>query len=361
MERKSDNGRSPRALLQSEPYRFGFFQAVRLLGLSAHANSADEFRPVGEDFSPDEEMVRFRALASHAFPASSIASMEGGGQGDGEENRQLQMVVTFMGFTGPSGVLPQHYTRMLIDRIRRRDFALRDFWDLFNHRIISHFYRAWQKNQFAISYEAAALKQRTDPFSLGLFSLLGQGTAGLRRRLEVDDEAFLYYGGQFARFPRSAISMECVIADHFGLPTRIRQFQGQWLSLNSQEQTRMPSSESSLAGNNQLGVSAIAGERVWSIESKFRIRFGPLNYQQFRRLTPMGDRLLPLAQFVRRYIGRDLDFDVQLVLRRDQVPPCVLSGDPAGGPRLGWTTWIHNGDLAADVDDAVFEHEGLLT
>jgi len=354
MQRRSNAAGSPRSLLQSEPYRFEFFQAVRLLALGAAADEADPRRPVGEDFRPEEEVVRFRALVSQAFPPSSIAALEDA------EDQPSQMIVTFMGLTGPSGVLPQHYTRMLIDRVRHRDFALRDFLDTFNHRIISHFYRAWQKYNFAISYEAAALRQQTDPFSLGLFSLIGQGTAGLRQRLEIDDEAFLYFGGQVARFPRSAISLECLVADYFDLPTRILQFQGQWLALSPEEQTCMPSGFG-LGGNNQLGVTAIAGERVWGVESKFRIRLGPLDYEQFRSLTPMGDRLLAVAQFVRRYVGGDLDFDVQLVLRHDEVPPCRLGGDPATAARLGWTCWIRNGPLAADVDDAVFENEGRPT
>ena len=62
---------------------------------------------------------------------------------------------------------------------------MRDFFDLFNHRIISHFFRAWKKYRFAIAYEAEARKERPmdgrrlgDVFTYGLYSLLGMGTGG---------------------------------------------------------------------------------------------------------------------------------------------------------------------------------------
>ena len=47
------------------------------------------------------------------------------------------MVVTFMGVTGPIGVLPYHYTALLLRRLRDKDFALCDFLDLFHHREIA--------------------------------------------------------------------------------------------------------------------------------------------------------------------------------------------------------------------------------
>ena len=94
----------------------------------------------------------------------------------------------------------------------------------------------------------------------------------------------------------------------------------------------------------------MAGQRVWDVQSKFRLRVGPIGYEEFRRLMPSGDRLLPLCQFVRTYAGPEWDFDVQLVLRRREVPECRLDGNA----RLGWNIWVRSGEFQRDVDDAVF-------
>ena len=136
------------AVLRTEPYRFEFFQAVRILErLFQHS--------VGTDANPEDEVVRFRAHQSLLFPPSEIYGIVE--QPDG----RLSMTVAFMGLTGPSGALPRHYTELVIDRLRHKDRTLRDFLDLFNHRLIALFYRAWQKNRFWIGYEHADMIRRS--------------------------------------------------------------------------------------------------------------------------------------------------------------------------------------------------------
>ncbi|RMF83908.1 MAG: type VI secretion system baseplate subunit TssG, partial [Nitrospinota bacterium] len=152
-------------LLFAEGYRFSFFQAVRLLEhLYPHR------QPVGQDAQPSHEVVRFRTHLSLGFPASEIHEITP----PTDEEQPAQMTVTFMGLTGPSGVLPRHYTEFLLERVRRKDYTLHDFLDLFNHRLLSLFYRAWEKYRFPISYERTVLQhQRHDRLSLYLFDLIG--------------------------------------------------------------------------------------------------------------------------------------------------------------------------------------------
>lgn len=354
--------------LRQEAYRFDFFQAVRLLErMAAEQSGRDPDRrryAVGYDHSPRREAVRFRARASHSFPAGPISeirppvgpSLAQAGPGPPE------MIVAFMGLTGPNGVLPQHYTSLLIERIRQKDFALRDFLDLFNHRVISLFYRAWEKYRFPIVYEqseSAEARGRGDLFTQCLYSLLGLGTGGLRGRMEFDDEAFLYYAGYFAHYPRAAAPLQSMLADYFELPVELKQFQGEWLYLGQEDQSSLPCPRWPQGLNTQLGVRALIGERVWDVEGKFRVRLGPLSYAQFRRFVPSGDALRPLCQMIRCYVGPQFDFDVQPVLCAAEVPWCRLGGDGPDAARLGWNTWIRSGDFDHDVSDAIFSLEGL--
>lgn len=374
---------APRTLAEAlfeEGYAFQFFQAVRLL-----EKLQPDRVPVGLDGPPHAETVRFRAHLSLAFPPSQIYEIE-------RPTAELPlpaMTVTFLGLTGPSGVLPAHYTELLL-RLRRGEKwpeqnSLRDWLDLFNHRLLSLFHRAWQKYRFLLPYERGEYA-RTEPdlFTRCLFSLQGLGMPSLRERLrvaipappapldeeapranvlaQVDDLVLLYYGGLLAHRPRCAVSLEALLQDYFGFGVEVRQFRGQWLLLDAANQSAL----GNLGPNNTLGHDVVAGERVWDVQGKFRIRLGPLDYARFTEFTP--DRtpvprrkaLFLLLHLVRLYGGPEFAFDVQLVLEAAAVPPCQLVAEGGIGPRLGWNTWAFSQPLPADADDACFEGEELF-
>jgi type VI secretion system protein ImpH len=349
--------------LLREPHRFDFFQAVRLLerilNEDARQRGQAPRRPVGRDRPADQEVVRFRTLASLSFPAGAVSQIRlpsPEAEPNGEPLRP-DMVVACMGLTGPQGVLPHHYTALLLRRIRAKDFALRDFLDLFNHRLLSLFYRAWEKYRLPFAYERWGLDpgdQEEDLATRGLFALVGLGTKGLRRRLAIDDQAFLYYSGHFAHHPRSAISLESLLQDYFEVPITVQQLQGQWLLLQPNEQALMPNQANPQGLNNQMGHGVVVGERVWDVQSKFRLRVGPLTYAQFRRLMPSGDGLEPLCQMTRLYVGPELDFDVQTILMANETPRCQLQTQGEDRSSLGWNTWMRSQKMVRDATHGVF-------
>ena len=350
--------------LKSAPFEFRFFQAVRLLTLAQR-----ECPPVGLAADPAREPVRFAAHVSTAFPASELYDLV-----VPEAGARLpvpRMTVTFFGLHGPQGVMPPHYTEAMIDR----DYAelgrksLRDWFDLFNHRLTTLFYRAWERYRFAIPYERD--RSAADPFRDALYALVGLGgtpvgkTTPLRGRLalratgtpeaapalaRIPDEAMLYFGGFMARRTRGAHGLQVMLGLYFGLPVEVLSFQGQWLRLEPSEQTRL----SQGLGNNQLGLNTVAGNRLWDVRSKIRVRIGPLDRTAFDELmpdrtpVPRAKTLFLVMQMVRLYIGAELDFDVQLVLRAEEVPAC------GPGARLGWNSWALSAPAARDADDAVF-------
>jgi type VI secretion system protein ImpH len=341
-----------------EPFNFDFFQAIRLLERLASEDARFRNFLVGQDH-PEQEAVRFRSQPSLSFPPSSIIQIRPltpDASSPSKPTPLAEMVVSFMGVVGPTGVLPYHYTALLLRRIRDKDFSLRDFLDLFHHRAISLFYRAGVKYRLPCVYERSKLESgpaedAEDRITGAFYCLTGMGTRGLRGRMDVADQALLFYGGHFAHFPRSASVLENMLADYFGLPVRVLQLQGQWLQLDPSEQAIMPSQANRLGQNNQLGVSMVVGDRVWDIQSKFRLQVGPLTYAQFQRFLPNGDALRPLCQLAHAYVGLEFDFDVQLLLRPDEVPASRAGG---GRSRLGWNTWSRTGDFRSAVDDAVF-------
>jgi type VI secretion system protein ImpH len=351
--------------LFQEPHRFDFFQAVRLLERLAHEQTRHDPRrqrqPVGQDQLPEREVVRFRTLPSLSFPASAVSQIRPPERRAGAPNAEPsppEMVVTFLGLVGAAGVLPYHYTALLRRRMRLKDQALRDFLDLFHHRLLSLFYRAWEKYRLPVNYERFQLggtRAGEDAISQGLYCLVGLGTGGLRGRLAFDDEAFLFYAGHFAHAPRSAVALECLLEDYFEMPIRVQQLQGQWLALEREDQALLPDAEHPRGCNNRLGLDLVVGERVWEVQSKFRLRVGPLTYRQFRALMPNGDGLRPLCQLARTYAGAEFDFDVQGVLAAAEVPWCRLGSANDDGAYLGWNTWVRCEAFAHSAEDAVFE------
>jgi type VI secretion system protein ImpH len=345
-----------------EPYRFDFFQAVRLMERLMRERADQDRRwprqAVGGDQPPDQEAVRFRSAPSLAFASAEVQRIQTPQPTEAGSFTPSEMVVTFLGLFGPQGVLPQHYTALVIRRLRDKDTSLRDFLDLLTHRTVSLFYRAWEKYRLVLGYERARLDGRepaADPATGSLYCLAGLGTQGLRGHLNIDDEAFLYYGGHFAHYPRSAIGLECLLEDYFELRIRVQQAQGQWLTLDANDRSLLPAADRPQGLNCELGINLIVGERIWNVQASFRVRVGPLDYAAFGRFMPTGAGLRALGQLARSYVGPEFDFDVQPVLRAAEVPWCQLAGD---GAYLGWNSWVRCQAFNHDVGDAVFAAEG---
>ncbi len=303
---------------------------------------------VGRDTRPANEPVRLRAEAALAYPSTELA------KATTDKNGRITLEVSFLGLFGPSGALPQHYTQAIIDRLRHKDHALRDFLDLFNHRWLSLFYRAWEKHDYAAAYQTAHSLGQEDAVTRILWCLIGLGTSGLRGRLRLDDKSLLYYAGLLADVRSRQSTLANILADWFQIPVQVWQFQGQWIHIPQADQTRMQLSRLGEQSNNQLGFDAVVGERVWNVENRFRIRIGALSRHEFTRFSPLGDRLTALHTLARTYVGPQLEFDVQAVIQRDQVPSIRL-GDESQPSCLGWNSWLGNWPFDHDAQDAVFE------
>ncbi|HBR57059.1 MAG TPA: type VI secretion system baseplate subunit TssG [Blastocatellia bacterium] len=325
-------------ILADEAFRFDFFQAVRLF-----ERLYPEKKPVGADALPNEEPIRFRSNVTLDYPASQISELREAAGADGEDTRR-DMLINFMGMIGPSGVLPTHYTELVLDRIRHRDTAMWSFLDIFTHRSASMFYRAWAKYRFPIAYERGR-----DEFTSYLFDIAGIGTDRIRGKMSVEDESLLPYAGLIAQKPHSASAVENVIGDYFGVRARVAQFSGQWLDLNETDWSRLGKQK------NALGKSTIAGTRIWDQFSKFRLNLGPLTFAQFQAFLPSGTGYAPLRSIVKFMTGIEFDFDVRMRLKAKQVPGAILTTKAVRKPQLGWTTWLKTKPFKKDDEQVLLQ------
>jgi type VI secretion system protein ImpH len=325
-------------LLFARPEEFEFFQAVRLLArIYSGRRLISGFRE-GLD-----ELVRFHAHLSLHFPASAIQSLEP----PSEEGAPVNATVNFMGLTGPQGVLPTYYTEFLIGRSLAHDSAPAAFFNLFNHRLISLFYLAWEKHRFPVAYEREIVSSNSPGrFTEYLFDLIGMGTRGLAGRIGISDFALLSFAGLIAQRPHSAVALRGMLGDFFQVPIEIDQFMGKWCALEPQTLSRLDG-----AGvHNQLGGGAIAGDQVWNQQARFRIRIGPLSWERFNSFLPDGAGFRALVQLTRYFVNQAMDFEVQVVLLASEVPSCRVSDD-AGSPRLGLSSWLKTSPFEDDACD----------
>jgi type VI secretion system protein ImpH len=361
--------------LVSQPHQFTFYQAVRLLiaagGAQTLGRSGTE---IGTSRNAAQEPIRFRSTPALEFPPAEIVSLNPVNRqskesrvSDDAGNRPIDMEVAFWGLIGPVGALPNHYTQLMIDRVHHKDLALKDFFDLFSHRQLSLFYRAWEKHFVSVGFERGLREDNpaADLLRHSLLSLVGRGTKRVRNRLEILDDVNVYYGGLFVDRP-NAQSLQQMLVDFLGIPATVLSLFGQWLSLPASECSRL----GMLGGHCQLGIDTVLGDRVWDATSKFRVRLGPVTYSQFKAMMPTGFQLAPLCQLIRSYVGCEFSFDIQMELLAEEIPMCQLTSpvsDEAVDSKatsgtfanLGWNSWLCSSTPSDNSTDAVFQHDGF--
>jgi type VI secretion system protein ImpH len=315
--------------LAAAPETFGFFQALR------RVESAHRDKPrLGTTQRTDHEPVRLAQEASLAFAPATLAALE-----PAAGSRPPRLVARFLGLFGPNGPLPLHLTEYARDRLRNfRDPTFVRFADVFHHRMLSLFYRAWVAPQPAVNYD----RPESDRFAVYIGALFGIGLPSLRRRDAMPDLAKLHFAGRLGCQTRHPEGLQALLSAFFAMPIVIQELVGEWMQL--------PSETYSLLGSPEtcgLGVSATVGARVWGCHQKFRVIAGPMSFADYRRLLPGGSSLVKLVAIVRNYIGDALSWDVNLVLQAEEVPQLLLGRQG----QLGWTTWLGERPQTMDAAD----------
>jgi type VI secretion system protein ImpH len=325
--------------LLDEPWRFEYFQAIKLLELL----NPDRPAP-GYSSDPDTEVVRFRSRVTLEYPASEIQTLK-----PPPNSRQpFDMVVNLMGLAGQYGPLPMPDTERILDNVARRDAAMRDFLDLFNHRLLSLMLKIRKIHQPSLT----ASQPHLDRTAFYLYSFFGLGNSALQDRLGVPDRSLLFYCGILAHHPRSASGLERFFSDYFGVPAVVRQLAGGWRYLEEDQWTRVGTD----GPNNSLGMTAMIGKRYWDQQGAFEVDLGPLNLDAFEDFLPVGMGFTPLCELSRFYAGVDAEFRFRLTLRYPQVPETRLKRKS----RLGWTSWLKTKPFTANDSQVVLQGRPFL-
>ncbi len=326
--------------LESQAACYDFFLAVRLLECARR-----DLPRIGHSALPSQDPVRFGQEPAVGFPASAIEKLD-----QPAACPAPRLSVRFFGLFGPQGPLPLHLTEYARERkLHAKDHTFSAFADMFHHRMISFFYRAWACNEPTVSYDrqtgAADIHGDADTFAGYFAGLIGLGTVGLQNRDSVPDTAKLHFAGRLLPGPRNAESLRAILTEFFNVRAEIQEFSGRWLQLPAEAACRLGSDPES----GLLGQTLVIGERVWDVQGKFRVVLGPMNLRKFESLLPGSPGFQKLCDWVKLFLNDELEWDLQLILSAACVPPAVLGG----GCRLGYTTWLQTAELSHDADDLI--------
>lgn len=315
--------------VQREPWAHDFFALLRRI---------DALRPeaprTGATLRPAQEALRLAQQPELDFAPAALASLQQRGA------LAPRLAVRFFGLLGPQGPMPLHLSEFVRDRAHQHgDTTAAHFLDLFHHRLLSLFYRAWAQAQPVVHRD----RPLDDRYRVWLAAVAGLPRASAA----IPGEALAYQAGLLAGRSRHPEALCKVLRQYFDVPIAVEPHVGQWLPITASDRSRLGHAPSRAERASQppalLGRSANTGSRAWDRQYRFRLHLGPLTLPQYLSFLPGGSAWQPLVQWVRLLAGADLGWELQLSLQAGERPAARLDRSV----RLGVTSWLTRAHAAA--------------
>jgi type VI secretion system protein ImpH len=314
----SDDARIAASLLRdliAEPWRFDYFTVLR------HLERLHENQPrIGDSAALRDEFLRLGQDPFMEFPASNLARVEQ------RDDTPLRIFVKYMGLLGPQGALPLATTEEAYHYVLANDDAFPRFLDVFNHRFLQLFFRAWANSRPIVQHD----RPNDDRFIAYIGSVIGIGSEPYRNLDSIPDAAKLGLAGLLGAQAKSPSRLVGALFGLFKVTAEVDEFVGTRLMLDAAEYTVLG------RRNNVLGEDAMLGRGVYSVQDKIRIRIYTKSLAQYMRFLPSGDLCAPLADLMYLYNGAQLDWDAELAIPSGAAEPIRLGRFG----QLGWTTWM---------------------
>ncbi len=317
--------------LFAEGYRFDFFQAIRLLEqITANVDSSGFIKKSAGSHSVQNvsseiglEAIQLRSRVGFVFPPSEIHEVNR----VSETPFRAEIIANILSLAGTQGPLPDVFAELLLERTKHHDTALADFLDIFHHRLLLLMYRVRQRHRLWLEWQHPEQGRQAKY----IYAFAGLGHPELKNRMDVPDGVILTYAGLLWQKPRSAIGLEGILSDFFGVKATIRPMVGTWLAIEKDDLTRVGKK----GVNHQLSRSAVVGTKVWDTQRCFDVCFDPMSMQQFTAFLPGRKKYAALHALIKFYTNDHFEIRIQLALRAQEVPKTRL-----GRSQLGWTTLI---------------------
>lgn len=301
------------------PGNFAFVQALDLMTRYLRCQGYDV----------DESSFRFIVNPNLSFPPSDIEFLR---LRESDDNKvRVEMMMNLLGLHGADSPLPAYFTEYVAQNQDDPD-ALRDFFDVFNHRLIALLHGSWKKYRYYVQYRRMA----TDRLSGRFFGFAGLGHEEIRGAKQLNWPRLMAYMGLIALSGESAGSMESILRHYFSYQDiQVVSCIPRWVAIPEDQQTRLGEA------NDALGSDFIIGTDVPDQTGKFRIRISSLVWDDFISFLPNKSKFGELQTLTKFVLRSRLDFEVELRLRPDEVRSWRL--EEGNDMFLGWATWSGEG------------------
>lgn len=320
--------------VKETPWKYSFLHLCRWI----EARTAPSPR-IGEDAHPFNESVRLGQTPSTAFAAREIADIQ-------QRHGRLRIRLFGLGLYGPNGPLPLHLTEEAHERtIQKNDTTLTDFLDMFHHRWLALFYRAWAMGQPAAGLD----RPDSERFSRYIASLIGHDPSD-DARAPIPSHARLAAVSHLVSRSRYPAGLAATFSHFWNLRFRVEEYPFHWLELDKEELFRLGTRSC------RLGQGAVLGTHIPDRQSLFILHLGPLHLKEYERFLPTGADLPVLRAWVREFVGVEMDWMLSLSLLAPEVPRACLDGSG----QLGRSTWLARKPSEAPVQGKLFSPEKSL-
>jgi len=324
----------------------GLVQAVRLAELVAGRTPQGTRAEVGCDLRLSEEPAHFSASDRMMLVSSDVAAIA-------HDGTRFEITTNVMGLAGATPALPAFYSETQLQRRRLKDWSLARFLNIFDHRALSFFYRAFRKHHALVAFEREA-RSGDDAVTRSLLALSGFATAASRDRLPFEDIALAPLAHHLGNRRRTAAGLELVLRHITGIDLSIVEAVPVWMALPTDAQSRLGTLSARLGGSDpatELGHpdAALLGASVLDIQHHYIIAAGPLSHAALLRFCTPNGPADTIAHACTLFTGLAYRPSIRLRIASRDIPPLQL-GAPAAPAYLGRTTWMGANDEAIRDD-----------
>lgn len=248
--------------------------------------------------------------------------------------------IHFSGLYGGMGSLPDYFTDAIIAH-RSQINGLRDFLDLFNHRLLDTLHSIWRRQQVFLENlldSQNASSKKYDRFLRALGGL--PDDSGQEDALRCLSRHHLRL---FQRKPKTTRGLLFLLKTyfpqhHFSVDEHVPQI----LDIPEHQRARLDPNQSPILGSKG---SFLIGSRIQDINGKIRLSVTQLTYQSYMAFLPGGKSHQQLCALVNTYTESQWAVALQLALKAEEVPQTQLSGTC----RLGANGWLLSAPAQEDV------------